>query len=122
MNLGLEGKVVCITGGSRGIGLATARAYAEESARVLICARDQGRLAAAVESVRQACGVQIDAVPVDVTEPADVGRLIEHIADRHGRLDVLVNNAGTGIYKPFADVSDDDLLNGMAINFLPSSA
>lgn len=117
MELDLSNKVVCVTGGSRGIGLATACAYAREKARVVICGRDQGRLDQAVESVRKAAGATIDAVRADVTKPADIDRLVDHLRREYGRLDILVNNAGTGIYKPFAEVTDDDLLEGMSVNF-----
>ncbi|NYT44619.1 SDR family oxidoreductase [Alcaligenaceae bacterium] len=117
MELNLAGKTVCITGGSRGIGLATACAYAAEQAKVIICARDQGRLNEAVETIRNATGVTVDAVQTDVTKREDIDRLVEHLTREYGQLDILVNNAGTGIYKPFADVTDDDLLAGMSINF-----
>lgn len=117
MELNLAGKVVCITGGSRGIGLATACAYAKEGARVVICGRDKGRLDMAIEHVRSVSGTSIDALQADVTKPADIQCLVDHIAQKYGKLDVLVNNAGTGIYKPFSDVTDDDLLEGMSVNF-----
>lgn len=117
MELNLSDKVVCITGGSRGIGFATAYAFAEEKARVVICGRDQGRLDQAVEAIRKATGVTIDAVQADVTQPADIARLVDHLASQYGSLDILVNNAGTGIYKPFSEVTDDDLLAGMSVNF-----
>jgi 3-oxoacyl-[acyl-carrier protein] reductase len=117
MELGLSGKVVCITGGSRGIGFATARTFAQEGAKVIICARNQDRIDSAVSRIRQEVKANIDGIAVDVTRPDQIDRLIAYIADRHGRLDVLVNNAGTGIYKAFADVTEDELASGMAINF-----
>lgn len=117
MELGLGAKVVCITGGSRGIGFASARAFAQEGAQVIICGRGQDRLDSAVGRIRQEVGVNVDAVAADVTQPEQIDRLMEHIAHRYGHLDVLVNNAGTGIYKAFADVTEDDLASGMAINF-----
>jgi 3-oxoacyl-[acyl-carrier protein] reductase len=117
MDLNLNDKIVCITGGSRGIGLATALAFAKEGAKVLICARDAARLDEAVERVRSATGVSIDAVQIDVTKVEDIERLGQHVESAYGRLHVLVNNAGTGIYKPFASVTSQDLMDGMAINF-----
>ncbi|KRB70653.1 SDR family NAD(P)-dependent oxidoreductase [Noviherbaspirillum sp. Root189] len=117
MDLNLNDKVVCITGGSRGIGLATAITFATEGAKVIICARDAGRLEDAVEHVRIVTGVSIEAVQTDVTKPEDIERLGQYVESKHGNLDVLVNNAGTGIYKPFASVTSQDLMEGMAINF-----
>jgi len=117
MELGLSGKVVCITGGSRGIGFASARTFAQEGAQVVICGRGQDRLDNAVERIRQEVGVEVDALAADVTQPEHIDRLMAHIAQRYGRLDILVNNAGTGIYKAFADVTEEDLASGMAINF-----
>lgn len=117
MDLNLTDKVVCITGGSRGIGLASAITFAAEGAKVIICARDAARLEEAVERVRSATGVTIDVVQTDVTKVDDIERLGRHVESRYGHLDVLVNNAGTGIYKPFASVTSEDLMEGMAINF-----
>jgi 3-oxoacyl-[acyl-carrier protein] reductase len=117
MDLNLKDKIACITGGSRGIGLATAIAFANEGVKVLICGRDTARLEEAVECVRKATGVTIDAVQADVTKVEDIERLGQHVERTYGRLDVLVNNAGTGIYKPFASVTSQDLTEGMAINF-----
>lgn len=117
MDLQLSGKVCCITGGSRGIGFATARLFAQEGAQVLICGRGQQRLDNAVARIKEETGVTIDAFAVDVTKPVEIERLIAHIAARFGHLDILVNNAGTGIYKAFADVTDEDLDAGMSINF-----
>ncbi|HLT99155.1 MAG TPA: SDR family oxidoreductase [Burkholderiaceae bacterium] len=117
MELQLIEKVVCVTGGSRGIGLATATAFAQEGAKVIICARGQERLAEAVEHVKRATGVTIDAVQADVTRLADIDRLVAHLDQNYGRLDILVNNAGTGIYKPFAEVTEEDLMQGMSVNF-----
>lgn len=117
MDLELKGSVVCITGGSQGIGRATAAAFAAEGARVIICARRQDKLDEAVNDIRIATGATIDAVLADVTKHGDIDNLMKHIQQRYGMLQVLVNNAGTGIYKPFADVTDEELESGMALNF-----
>ncbi len=90
----LQGKVALITGGSRGIGLAIARAYLQEGAAVALCARDAAALAAAVESLRSLDdGARILARPCDVTRPEEVEALIVAVEAAFGRLDVLVNNA-----------------------------
>lgn len=90
----LQGKVALITGGSRGIGLAIARAYLQEGAAVALCARDAAALAAAVESLRSLDdGARILARPCDVTRPEEVEALIAAVEAAFSRLDVLVNNA-----------------------------
>ncbi len=111
MDLGLNGKVAVVTGGSRGIGLATAELLAKEGAKVVIAARRAEHLKSAAESIG------VDPVAADVTKPEDLDRLAEHVKSRYGGADILVNNAGTGTYKPFLEVTDEDLLHGMAINF-----
>jgi 3-oxoacyl-[acyl-carrier protein] reductase len=117
MDLGLKDKVVVVTGGSSGIGLEAARGFAGEGARVLLCARRQERLAAAREDIERSTGQPADTEQVDVTRVADLDRLTRAVQQRYGRIDVLVNNAGTGTYKPFLEVTDEELVYGMEINF-----
>ena len=111
MDLGLRGKVAVVTGGSRGIGLATAELLAKEGANVVIAARRPEHLKTAAESIG------VDPVEADVTRLEDLDRLAAHVKDKYGGADILVNNAGTGTYKQFLEVTDEDLLHGMAINF-----
>ena len=108
MDLELQGKVAVITGGSDGLGAATAARLIEEGARVAICGRDSGRLGATEASLREAGG-DVLAVQADVTQGADVDRLIASVVDRWGRIDALVNNAGRSAALPFTEVSDDVL-------------
>jgi 3-oxoacyl-[acyl-carrier protein] reductase len=117
MNLGLEDKAVLVTGGSSGIGLETARRFAAEGARVLICARRPEVLDAARDDIESSTGQAVETTQADVTSVPDIDRLLDTVTERFGRLDVLVNNAGTGIYKPFLEVTDEELEYGMAINF-----
>jgi len=117
MELGLTNKVTLITGGSSGIGLSAAKLFAKEGARVLIAARRPAVLQQAVEEIYQEQGDTVDTISVDVTSIDDLDRLKGYVRERFGRIDILVNNAGTGTYKPFLEVTDEELLNGMAINF-----
>lgn len=106
MELGLKGKVAAITGGSDGIGKATAARLAQEGARVAICGRREDVLLAAAEEIRQQYSAEVLEVVADVTNPGDVERFIAATVRRFGGLDILVNNAGTANARHFADADD----------------
>ena len=93
MELGLQGKVAIVTGSGRGIGAETARALAEEGARVVITDID-GAVAAETCAALQRDGLQAIAVAADVTRSADVERLVQAALDAFGSVHILVNNAG----------------------------
>ncbi len=117
MQLGLEGKTAIVTGGSKGIGLETARLLAEEGVKVLICARRESALAEARRDIEKTTGEKVETFSLDVTDLEQINQLPAVARDRLGRVDLLVNNAGTGTYKPFLEVADEELQYGMAINF-----
>ncbi len=117
MDLQLGGKVALITGASKGIGLAAAQAFADEGAHVILSARGKDALEDAVQTLRRDAEGQVHGLAADVTRPADLDALTAFAQDHFGRVDVLVNNAGTGTYKPFLEVEDAELEYGMAINF-----
>jgi NAD(P)-dependent dehydrogenase (short-subunit alcohol dehydrogenase family) len=117
MDLGLAGKTALITGGSKGIGLETARTLAREGVKVLICARRESALAEAARDIMQTTQVTIETHSLDVTKVEQIGTIPHVVAEKLGHIDILVNNAGTGTYKPFLDVTDEELVEGMAINF-----
>lgn len=95
--LKLEGKVVVVTGGSRGIGLAIARACAGEGASIAMV----GRHADALHRASRRIAGDIQTIAADITQPKHVGRVFGRIRERFGRIDALVNNAGVFTYKPF---------------------
>ena len=113
MDLGLEGKVVLVTGGSDGLGRALCRGLVAEDARVAFCARDAARVGATADWLRAAGGDVLGTV-ADVSTPPDLSRFVEAAVERWGRIDGLVNNAGRAAGKPVADSVDadwdDDLL------------
>jgi NAD(P)-dependent dehydrogenase (short-subunit alcohol dehydrogenase family) len=94
MNLELGGKVVVITGGTDGLGLALATRLAEEGASVAICGRDEERLGAAARTVEEAGGGQVLAQRADVSRPPDLEGLVDVVMARWGRMDGVVHNAG----------------------------
>ncbi len=98
MRYDLQGKVVLVTGGSRGIGLETARLLLDQEARVVICARKQEGLDAAREALGG--GDRLLAVQAHIAEEEQVERLFGAALDRFGRLDVLVNNVGMNLLTP----------------------
>jgi 3-oxoacyl-[acyl-carrier protein] reductase len=96
MNLLLTGQVAIVTGASRGLGLATARALAEEGCRVAICARGADALASAAAELTGIAERASDvlAVQADVSTPIGAERVVADTAERFGRIDILVNNVG----------------------------
>jgi NAD(P)-dependent dehydrogenase (short-subunit alcohol dehydrogenase family) len=89
----LEGKVALITGASQGLGRALALAFAREGARVAINSRSEGSIRPVAEEA-ESLGAEVVALAADVSRGADVERLVGTVAERFGKIDVLVNNAG----------------------------
>src|SRR5688500_2992147 len=111
-----RGKTVLITGASRGLGLLLAREFAEEGARLAICARDADDLAVARDELR-ASGAEVLAVPCDVTDRGEVEDFVRRAVNRFGSADVLVNNAGTIMVGPMEVMSYADYEEAMATHF-----
>ncbi len=108
----LEGKVILVTGGSRGIGLAIAQRLGSEGARLVLVARKEAALRKAAEQVPGGALV----VKADVTQARQVQRLFKVVGRELGRLDILINNAGVFTYKPFVSTSLDDWRRNMETN------
>lgn len=106
----LAGKVAVVTGGNSGIGLATAKLYASEGARVAISGRDQKTLDEAVKAI----GGDVIAIRSDVAKPGDIDKLYKAVTDKWGKIDILFANAGIGKFAPVAEVTEslfDEIFN-----------
>lgn len=104
----LDGKVAVVTGAARGIGLAISHALAEAGARVVLTDLDPEALHAAVDELTQA-GWQAESAALDVSDPAAAQRVNDAVVSRHGRVDVLVNNAGIALSnRPAETMTDAD--------------
>src|SRR2546423_3885975 len=112
----LRGRVVLITGGSRGLGLVMAREFAREGARVALCARDVDELERARADLMKR-GAEVFVFPCDVTEKAQVCEMIEVVHDHYGRIDVLVNNAGVIQVGPIEVMTVEDFDQAMRVHF-----
>jgi NAD(P)-dependent dehydrogenase (short-subunit alcohol dehydrogenase family) len=99
----LDGKIALITGGTSGIGLATAKQFVNEGAYVFITGRREPELAAAVKEI----GRNVSGVQGDVSNLADLDRLFEQIRKEKGKLDVVFANAGVAKYAPFGKITEE---------------
>jgi NAD(P)-dependent dehydrogenase (short-subunit alcohol dehydrogenase family) len=105
MSFDFRGKVTLVTGGTRGIGEAVAQAFVDAGATVIVTARGRDGL----DAVRARLGARgtVDADVLDVDDVAAGEALVDAVVARHGRIDVLVNNAGTSIRQPTGQVTED---------------
>ncbi len=107
MDLQLNNKTALITGGSVGIGLAVAEGLAKEGVQLALCARNEERLQEEAARIRATYGVKVLAVKTDVSKAADIKQLVSNIEQNFARLDILINNAGTGSRETIVEATDE---------------
>lgn len=107
-------KTAIVTGASSGIGVATAHQLSQAGYNVILAARRKDRL----EAIAKELGSTSHAIPTDITNPKACADLVEKTIERFGRLDVLVNNAGIGLYDPIPDADPEDWRKMFDVNVL----
>ncbi|MEV5312002.1 SDR family oxidoreductase [Streptomyces sp. NPDC052610] len=112
-----RGRVVVVTGASGGVGRATARAFAARGDRVALLARGREGLAAAADDVRQAGGEAL-VVTVDMADARAVEDAAQQVVDAFGHIDVWVNNAFSGVFAPFTDITADEYRRVTEVTYL----
>ncbi len=118
MELGLNGRVALITGGSMGIGKASALALAREGVRVAICARGKERLEAAAKEISDEAGVEVLPIVADMNKEADAQRFVSEATSHFGRLDILVNNAGGSPGGRLENLEESDWMQSLNLKFM----
>jgi NAD(P)-dependent dehydrogenase (short-subunit alcohol dehydrogenase family) len=103
----LSGRTVLVTGGSKGLGAAMARAFASAGADVAICSRHEDELKAAAASIAAGLDVRVEWIATDMADRRQVDTLAEAVLSRMGRVDILVNNAGSNTPQSIDGIADD---------------
>src|SRR5450759_1680304 len=118
MDLKLKGKTALVTGGSEGIGKGIARALAQEGVDVAICARRMGPLEETANAIAKETGRKIVAIPADLRKDADAKSFIGQAHKALGRVDIMVNNAGSAAGGVIEHLTEDDWEKGLQLKFL----
>jgi NAD(P)-dependent dehydrogenase (short-subunit alcohol dehydrogenase family) len=113
-----HGKVAIVTGAASGIGLATARRFSKEGARVVIADLAGKKAQAAADDLRKDAAGDALGLPCDVSVEADVQRVVDTTIDKFGRLDVVVNNAGLMIFRPIEELTGEDWHRVLGVDLL----
>jgi 3-oxoacyl-[acyl-carrier protein] reductase len=118
MDLNLGGKVAIVTGGSLGIGRAVAAELAGEGAQVIISARKQEGLDKAAASIKEKTGEEVHTIAADMAKQEDITRMVEEVAAKFGRVDILIANAGLGVWGDFLTIPDSETYYDIEVSFM----
>ena len=115
-----KGQVAIITGCSTGLGVQMARALANQGCSIVAVARRQALIDEFTSSVEKEYGVDTLAIRCDITDTAAVDAMVDQVLEKFGRIDILINNAGTGAVAPAEDITDEQFQNEMNIDLFGS--
>jgi len=118
MNLGLRNRTVIVAASSEGIARATADKFAAEGARLAMCSRDEAKINAAAEEIRQRHSAEILTAALDVTDEAAVHKFVEHVTAGFGSVDVCVTNAGGPPSKMFLATTTEEWHRATEVNLM----
>jgi gluconate 5-dehydrogenase len=116
----LKGNVAVVTGCSTGLGVQMAKALASQGCNIVAVARRQNLIEEVAENIKKEFGVDAIGVRCDITDTEMVESAVKTIMDHFGRIDILINNAGTGAVAPAEDITDDQFANEMNIDLFGS--
>ncbi|MBR4004512.1 MAG: SDR family NAD(P)-dependent oxidoreductase, partial [Treponema sp.] len=112
----LKGQVAIVTGCSTGLGVQMAKALANQGANIVAIARRKEMIEAVAKEIKDTFGVETMAIKCDITDTAVVDSAIDQVMAKFGRIDIVINNAGTGAVAPAEDITDDQFNNEMNID------
>jgi NAD(P)-dependent dehydrogenase (short-subunit alcohol dehydrogenase family) len=121
LHLGLKDRVAIVTGGSRGIGKACAKEMLAEGAIVVLVSKNPDRNAAAVRELNKLHPGHVFGVPTDLDDDAAIAAMTAQVAERHGRIDILINSAATVIPQDFFKMGDGQLTSILNQKFNPAA-
>ena len=116
----LTGQVALVTGCSTGLGVQMAKALANQGAKVVALARRENLIKEVAEDLAKEYGVETFYVKYDITDTENVEAAVKAVMDHFGRIDILINNAGTGAVAPAEDITDEQFANEMNIDLFGS--
>ena len=112
----LKDQVAIVTGASGGLGVQMAKALANQGAKIVVMARRQEKIDAVAKEIADEFGVETLAIRCDITDTANVEAAIDEVLEKCGRIDIVINNAGTGAVAPAEDITDEQFDHEMQID------